>query len=170
MEKARSETSALAFLDQKRKHYLLEIGAAFLREGSARVLVSVVDEDTMGRLEDAKVPSENYEKLVEWIRVREVRLTSRSTRDSSSRDPNAMVYAAEEGPSQYEIHTLEAFSACPDSGSGASQRSTSPWTSWELKTPGKEPQTHGRHDWVLQTRMKTKTLTRSEKGKGKGKA
>ena len=33
-----------------------------------------------GELEDAKVPLENYEKLVEGIRVWEVRLTFRSTR------------------------------------------------------------------------------------------
>ena len=101
----------LAFLEQKRMHYLLEISAAFPREDSGRVLVSVVNEDTMGRLEDAKVPLENYEKLVEWIVDREVRLTSRSTRGRSSRDPNAMVYAVGEGPSQYGIHTQEASSA-----------------------------------------------------------
>ena len=59
----------LTFLEQKRKHYLLEIGAAFPLADSARVLVSVVDEDTMGRLEDAKVTLEDYEKVVEWIRA-----------------------------------------------------------------------------------------------------
>ena len=110
-------------MEQKSKHYLLDIDAAFPREDS------VLDEDTMGRLDDAKIPFENYEKLVEWIRAREGRLNSRSTLGSSSRDPNAMVYAVGEGPSQYEIHMLEASSASPDSGSGSSQRSASPWTS-----------------------------------------
>ena len=81
----------LTILEQKRKHYLLEIGAAFPLADSARVLVSVVDEDTMGRLKDAKVTLEDYEKVVDWIRAREVRLTSRSTRGSSGKDPNAMV-------------------------------------------------------------------------------
>ena len=113
----------MTFLEQKRKHYLLEIGAAFPREDSARVFVSVVEEDTMGRLEDGKVPLDNYEKLVEWIRAREVRLTSRSTRGSSGKDPNAMVYAVGEGPAQYEIHMPEA-----SQDPGSSQRSASPWT------------------------------------------
>ena len=45
----------LEFLEQKRTHYLLEIGAAFPLDDSARVFVSVVDEDTMGRLEDGGV-------------------------------------------------------------------------------------------------------------------
>ena len=87
------------------------------------MLVSVVDEDTMGCLEDAKVTLEDYEKVVEWIRAREVRLTSRSTCGSSGKDPNAMVYAMGEGPVQHEIHTPEA-----SQDAGSSQRSASPWT------------------------------------------
>ena len=116
----------LTFLEQKRTHYLLQIGIAFPRDDSARVLVSVVDEDTMGRLEDGKISLENYELLVEWIRAREVRLTFRFSRGSPGKDPNAMVYAIGEGLSQYEIHTPEASSANPDPSS--SQRSSSPWT------------------------------------------
>ena len=80
----------------------------------------------MVRLEDAKVTLEDYEKLTEWIRAREVRFTSRSSRSSSGKYPNAMVYAVGEGTAQYEIHTPEASSASQDPGS--SQRIASPWT------------------------------------------
>ena len=86
----------------------------------------MVDEDTMSRLENGKIPLENYEKLVDWIRAREVRLTSFSTRGPSSKDPSAMVYGVADAPARYEIHTPDASSGSPEAGS--SQRSASPWT------------------------------------------
>ena len=56
----------------------------------------------MGRLEVGKIPFESREKLVDWIRSREVRLRSRSTRGISIKDPNAMVYGVGEAPARYE--------------------------------------------------------------------
>ena len=83
----------------------MEIGAALPLDDSARVLLSVVDKDTMGRLEDGKTPLESCEKQVDWIRSREVRLRSRSKRGTSSKDPNAMVYSVGEDLARYETHT-----------------------------------------------------------------
>ena len=116
----------LEFLEQKRKHFLLEIGTAVPLDDSARVLVSVVDKDTLGRLEDSKVSLEDYEKLVDRIRSREVNLRSRSARGASAKDPNAMVYDVGEGPARFEINTPVTSSASSEAGS--SQRSASPWT------------------------------------------
>ena len=85
-----------------------------------------MNDDTMGCLEDGKISLESYEKPVDFIRSREVRLKSRSSRGTSSKDPNAMVYGVGEGATRYDIHTPEDSSASPDAGS--SQRSSSPWT------------------------------------------
>ena len=80
----------------------------------------------MGRLENSKVSLEDYNLLVVFIRSSEVRLRSRSSRGTSAKDPNTMVYGVGEGPARFEINTPDTSSASPEAGS--SQRSASPWT------------------------------------------
>ena len=62
----------LLFLENRLKEFLIETGTSFLPADAARVLSQAVDEDTLGRLEDASLPPEdNYERVKNWIRERE---------------------------------------------------------------------------------------------------
>ena len=98
---------------------MLEIGAAFPLEDSARVLVSVVDEDTIGRLEDGGVSLTNYKVLLDWICFGETRLRSWSSGRSSQRGPDAKVYNMAETAAKHKIHTPEPASRGQTSDAGS---------------------------------------------------
>ena len=90
-------TKFLNFLEGKRKVFLLETGSFFPLKDSAHVLSSVLDEDTLGRVEDAEIELTNYNALKVWIERREVKLKSRG---KVAKDPNAMVYGVQHRESE----------------------------------------------------------------------
>ena len=52
------------FLESRLKEFLIETGQSFPPNDAARVLSQAIDEDTMGRIEDAGLPLEdNYEAV-----------------------------------------------------------------------------------------------------------
>ena len=74
------------FLESKIKDYLMETGEIFSNEDACRVLSKVVDEDTVGRLEDAHISLRNYQACKGWIieREREPAETSQGHEDQAS--------------------------------------------------------------------------------------
>ena len=49
----------MLFLESKIRDYLIETGEVFSNEDACRVLSKVLDEDTVGRLEDASISLKN---------------------------------------------------------------------------------------------------------------
>ena len=84
----------LAMLEGKRKTFMHETGKVFSLEDSARVLTTILDIDTLGRIEDNGTSLEDYTELKKWVDEREVKLKSRGNR--AAKDPNAMVYGVDE--------------------------------------------------------------------------
>ena len=66
------------FLDKKMKDYLVETGEIFPDSDSARVLCEILDEDTMGRIDDqTDLKLTAYEPMRAWILQRDTKLKSR---------------------------------------------------------------------------------------------
>ena len=61
----------LANLESRRREFQTETGSVLDPKILARILGSAMDEDTVGRLEDAKVSVADYEKTRVWIESRE---------------------------------------------------------------------------------------------------
>ena len=84
-------------LEIRRREFQTETGTALDVTILARILGSAMDEDTVGRLEDAKVKITDYEETKVWIEARQTKLVARSSAKTMPKtDPNAMVYGVDE--------------------------------------------------------------------------
>ena len=120
------------FLDKKMKNYLIEKGEIFPDSDSARVLCEILDEDTMGRIDDqTDFKLTAYEPMRAWILQRDTKLKSRKAKRhrGSAKGPDDMVYGVE---SKAELPTAAtAPEADPWLTSG------DPWS----QPPGLSPET-----------------------------
>ena len=61
-------------LETKDKDFLIETGTELSRDVLAHVLSSAMDEDSLGRLEDAQVEVTSYADTKDWLDKRDVKL------------------------------------------------------------------------------------------------
>ena len=127
----------LRFFEGKLKEYLRETGQVFPPDDSARVLSQAIDEDTMGRLEDARVPIENnYAGVKQWIFERETKLKARKATRShtgAGKGSDDMVYG------------VDLKQSGPESATGGVDPwtvdgSSDPWTNAATQPRAEDPQ------------------------------
>ena len=82
---------------------MIETGEIFPPTGAARILNEILDEETMGRIDDStdkELQLTNFEPMKDWILQRDAKLKSRkSTRHKpSGKGPEDRVYGVESKP------------------------------------------------------------------------
>ena len=78
MQKLQPDREVCPLLGEQIREYLIETGEKFPDADSARVLNEVLDEDTLGRIEDqAAMNLTSSEPMKTWILQRDTKLKSR---------------------------------------------------------------------------------------------
>ena len=87
-------------LEGKRREFAAETGETLDPVVLGEILGAAMDEDTMGRLEDAGTDIKNYEKVRVYAENRHVKNASRAAGKAIPKDSDKMVYGVEAGSSQ----------------------------------------------------------------------
>ena len=90
----------IAMLEGKRREFAAETGDVLDVVVLGEILGSAMDEDTMGRLEDAGTDIKDYEKVRLYAENRHVKNASRAAGKAIPKDSDKMVYGVEAAQSQ----------------------------------------------------------------------